>query len=81
MKFSKHDLYLVFIFLACVSTSGCTKDSAKTCSLYVPAIEDVTTSATLQELQQGRALYIDQGAGCHNLYSPDDYSPGQSPSI
>ena len=30
---------------------------------------------TLQELQQGRALYVQKCAGCHNLHRPDEYTP------
>jgi cytochrome c553 len=41
---------------------------------YVPAASDVTASATLAQLQQGRTLYVNNCARCHGLYSPDSYS-------
>jgi hypothetical protein len=30
--------------------------------------------ATLQNLNQGRDLYIDRCSGCHSLHPPDEYS-------
>lgn len=61
---------------------GCSKDSnANTSGLYVPTVADTTANATLEELQQGRALYIDHCAACHSLYSPDDFSVSQWPQV
>ena len=49
--------------------------------LYVPTETDATQNATLEELQQGRELYIDNCANCHQLYAPDDFSPTRWNSI
>ncbi len=49
-------------------------------NLAQPNLEDVQWAVaqgyqtTLQELQQGRALYVKKCAGCHNLHRPDAYS-------
>jgi mono/diheme cytochrome c family protein len=63
--------------MALLITVSCTKKGGDTSSLYTPAAADVTATATLQELQQGRALYIDNCNACHQLFSPDTYSPSQ----
>jgi mono/diheme cytochrome c family protein len=42
---------------------------------------DATATATLEELQQGRTLYINNCGSCHGLYSPDDYSATRWKSI
>lgn len=62
----------ILVFLVMVS---CKKTS--TASLYTPVSSDATATATLEELQQGRELYINNCASCHDLYSPDDYSASQ----
>jgi hypothetical protein len=60
---------------------SCKKSAYNTGSLYTPTSADVTPNATLQELQQGRTLYINNCNSCHGLYSPDDHSPSQWRSI
>ncbi len=60
---------------------SCSKVSSDTSSLYIPTGADVTANATLQQLQQGRALYIDNCNSCHSLYPPDGYTPAQWKSI
>jgi len=66
--------FIVAILILLVMVS-CKKSS--TVSLYTPTSSDATTTATLEELQQGRELYINNCASCHDLYSPDDYSDTQ----
>jgi mono/diheme cytochrome c family protein len=74
------------LFLILALTFSCKKSS--TASLYTPTSADATSTATLEELQQGRTLYINNCGRCHDLYSPDDYSssqwkgimPGMSPN-
>jgi mono/diheme cytochrome c family protein len=61
--------------------SGCSKSNNSGSSLYTPASSDVTPTATLIDLQQGRTLYMNNCNACHGLYSPDDYTPGQWKSI
>lgn len=55
--------------------SSCKKDEITTDALYVPTASDATATATHEELQQGRTLYINNCGACHNLYSPDSYTP------
>jgi hypothetical protein len=63
---------LFFPALILVLLLSCTKVS--TTALYTPVSTDATANATLQELQDGRTLYINNCGKCHNLFSPDDYS-------
>ncbi len=51
---------------------SCTK--IPTSNIYTPVSSDATVNATLAELQEGRALYINNCGRCHSLYSPDDFS-------
>jgi hypothetical protein len=60
---------------------SCKKSSTGTNSLYTPTSADVTANASLMDLQQGRTLYIEKCNSCHDLYSPDDYTPSQWKSI
>jgi hypothetical protein len=76
MKIKKSLLVFGVVATLCL-LSGCTKNSGNSSSLYVPTSSDVTATATLQELQQGRALYLSKCNDCHGLYSPDNYSFAQ----
>jgi len=79
---TKKSLILSFISLAiAVLIWGCSKTTADTSSLYTPTSSDVTATATLQQLQQGRTLYINNCNACHALYSPDSFTPSQWKSI
>ncbi|MCX6221313.1 MAG: hypothetical protein NTZ69_10015 [Bacteroidia bacterium] len=55
--------------------------TTNTDSLYVPTAADVTSSATLADLQAGRAAFINNCGRCHGLYSPDNYSAANWKSI
>ena len=61
--------------------SSCNKDTVSTVGLYTPSTTDVTTNATLTELQQGRNIYISNCSACHSLYSPDDFNSANWSSI
>ena len=64
------------------SISSCKKSTfAATDTLYVPTTADVTTTATLAELQSGHTLYLNRCGACHSLYSPDSYSASNWTSI
>jgi mono/diheme cytochrome c family protein len=78
MKMKICKLMIVFLLIL---VSSCKKNSSGTSSLYTPSSSDVTATATLQDLQQGRTLYMDNCNSCHGLYSPDDYTPTQWKSI
>jgi hypothetical protein len=74
--------FLLLIMLVLFTLFGsCDKNNVDTSSLYVLTSADVTANATLEELQQGRTLYVNNCSNCHGLYSPDKYSPTQWKSI
>lgn len=71
----------ILLVITLILTGGCTKKGGDTSSLYTPSSEDITANATLEQLQQGRALYIENCNSCHGLYNPDSNSPSQWRSI
>jgi len=77
MKTTKSYLYLTFLVIAIIFMSGCKKSIVDANSLYTPTDADITATATLTELQQGRTLYLNKCGSCHGLYSPDAYTPSQ----
>jgi mono/diheme cytochrome c family protein len=81
MKSKSVKSFAAILIITAALAVSCSKDKTNTSGLYVPGKEDATANATLQELQQGRVLYIDHCAACHSLYSPDDYSASQWPQI
>jgi hypothetical protein len=73
---------LFFVVFIAVIAASCSKSSQSSqASLYIPTSSDVTAKATLQELQDGRALYINNCGKCHDLFSPDDYSASRWKTI
>ena len=73
-------LYFLPVLLVVISAfmCGCKKDATVGAdSLYTPTLVNVTANATLQELQEGRALYISNCNKCHGLYMPESYSTMQ----
>jgi hypothetical protein len=72
----KIKLIIAVIFVLAIMVS-CTKTSGSTGDLYVPTSADVTATATLADLQQGRTLYINNCGSCHKLYSPDNFTSTQ----
>jgi hypothetical protein len=82
MKTSDFLNLVLFLIIFTLFSVSCSKDTTvDTSSLYIPTAADVTANATLTELQQGRALFIDNCSRCHALYSPDSYSPTQWKNI
>ncbi len=75
-KVKYRNLSILFVSMF-VFISGCSKSNTDTSSLYTPTSADITANATLQELQQGRTLYINNCGACHGLYSPDNFTPTQ----
>lgn len=61
--------------------SSCSKSGSNSGSIYQPTSADVTANATIDQLQQGRALYVSNCNACHYLYSPDDFIANTWPSI
>ena len=81
MKKLKSYYLLIIVIVILVSVPSCSKSSTDSSSLYTPTSADVTSNATLPELQQGRTLYINNCGKCHGLYSPDSYSSTEWKSI
>jgi hypothetical protein len=71
----------VFFVVFLLTIIGCSKDTVSSDALYVPTSADATSNATLEELQQGRALYISNCGRCHGLYSPDDFNTSRWQNI
>ena len=64
--YSKRKFAVVFIATGLISCAS---------ALYIPTQNDATAQkTTLEKLQQGRTLYINKCAGCHNLYLPSSYT-------
>lgn len=81
MNNKKNHLFLLLFVAVLFLTGSCKKDLGGSGSLYTPTSADVTASASLVELQQGRALYSSNCNSCHGLYSPENYTPAQWHSI
>lgn len=65
----------IVVAIFAISFVGCSKNlTANTDSLYVPTAADVTSGASLADLQAGRSIFINDCGRCHSLYSPDSYS-------
>lgn len=75
-KVSMKIMLAMVVFAALtVLVAACSKNlTTNTDSLYSPTAADVTTSATLADLQAGRELFINNCGRCHNLYNPDSYT-------
>jgi len=61
--------------------NSCKKDTFSSGTMYAPSVSDVTSTATLAELQQGHTLYLNRCGSCHGLYSPDSFSSSNWQSI
>ncbi|HEY3388959.1 MAG TPA: cytochrome c [Prolixibacteraceae bacterium] len=79
-KIKNYQFLLLFVSVLFL-TGSCKKDLGTSGTLYTPTTADVTSTATLAELQQGRVLYSNNCASCHGLYMPDSYSPAQWRSV
>ncbi len=78
MKKSKWFLLFFAIGMGLVS---CSNQLTDTSNLYIPTPSDVTATATIDELTQGRSLYIDNCEKCHGLYTPESFSSSQWKSV
>ena len=81
MKKIKTYQFLFFLVAVLFLTGSCKKDLGSSSSLYTPTAADVTATATLAQLQQGRGLYSGNCSSCHGLYIPENYTPAQWGSI
>jgi mono/diheme cytochrome c family protein len=79
MKKTNSGILIAVIFVL-FAVYSCQKDNV-TIDAYVPVAADATANASLEELQQGRKLFINNCADCHGLPSPDDYTATDWSSI
>lgn len=77
----KNGKWLILVCVFGLGLASCSKQGTDTSNLYIPTPSDVTTTATLDELIQGRSLYIDNCGKCHGLYSPESFSSSQWKSV
>lgn len=74
-------IWILATILASLLSLGCAA------ALVQPTVADVHWSesrwpgTTLEELQKGRALYVQTCAGCHTLHRPEAYPPEEWPDI
>jgi mono/diheme cytochrome c family protein len=78
MKKSK---WFLLICVIGIGLASCSKTGTDTSNLYIPTPADVTATSTLDELTQGRALYIDNCEKCHGLYAPESFSSSRWKSV
>jgi mono/diheme cytochrome c family protein len=82
MRKIKNYQFLLYFAAILFLTGSCKKDlGGSSSSLYTPTTADVTSSATLADLQQGRSLYSSNCNSCHGLYMPENYTPSQWRSV
>jgi mono/diheme cytochrome c family protein len=55
------------LILLTLLSAGCAS------TLYIPDQSVVTADATLEQLNEGRKLYIENCSSCHVLYAPGKY--------
>lgn len=77
----KKGKWFLLICVVGVGLVSCSKQTTDTSNLYIPTPSDVTATATLDELTQGRALYIDNCERCHGLYAPESFSSSRWKSV
>lgn len=71
LMFSNKMIIVLSIFLLGMLTFSCSS------TLYTPTTAEVTANASLKDLSDGRAAYINKCGGCHNLFVPEKYSAGE----
>ncbi|MDP2337410.1 MAG: cytochrome c [Bacteroidota bacterium] len=74
MKQLKSITVLLFGMVLFFSSCQQSNVSPTSSSAYVPTASDVTASATLSQLQQGRSLFLSRCGNCHGLPSTDSYT-------
>jgi mono/diheme cytochrome c family protein len=77
----KKGKWLLLILAVEMGLVSCSNQTVDTSNLYIPTPSDVTATATLDELTQGRALYIDNCDRCHGLYAPESFSSSRWKSV
>lgn len=77
----KKSRWFLLVFIFGVGLVSCSQPSSDTSNLYIPTPSDVSAAATIDELAQGRSLYIDNCNRCHGLYAPESFSSSRWRSI
>ena len=77
----KTEKWIFLILVIGIGFTSCSKQNTDTSNLYIPTPSDVSANATLDELNQGRTLYIDNCNRCHSLYTPESFSSSQWKSV
>jgi mono/diheme cytochrome c family protein len=72
--------FLLFCVIG-VGMASCSQQGTDTSNLYIPTPSDVTANANLDELNQGRALLIDNCGRCHGFYAPESFSSSNWRSV
>ena len=67
MRFNSWSKIFSFIFILAVLIS-CKP------ALYIPTEAHVTTEVTLQQLTEGRSLYVNSCGSCHSLHLPSEFT-------
>jgi mono/diheme cytochrome c family protein len=73
--------WFIMLLIMAASLASCNNQGADTSNLYIPTPSDVTSISTLDELTQGRSLYIDNCERCHGLYTPESFNSTKWKSI
>jgi mono/diheme cytochrome c family protein len=81
MKNIETIFFSLISILIVISITSYKKDNLNPNALYTPTSSDVSPTATLQDLQSGRTLYVNNCGQCHNYYMPEDYSSTQWATI
>jgi len=71
------------VIAACSLLAGCAGSGAfpQPTAKHVEYSERGGYPATLASLKNGRGLYVNRCSGCHDLFKPADYPPGDWPRI
>lgn len=70
--FCLSSLTVILLFFA-----SCKKNSTDPGNLYIPSVSDTTANASLEDLQKGRELYINNCGECHSYYIPESLNKSQ----
>jgi cytochrome c5 len=66
--------YVLFAAGTLLLLDSCSKSTNSSDAYYTPTAANVTSNATLAQLQQGRDLYLGKCGACHQIYSPDNFT-------
>ncbi|MBK6516761.1 MAG: hypothetical protein IPM79_21160 [Polyangiaceae bacterium] len=70
----------IVIAAASVAAVGCVSPIPNPGAAHVNAASTVYPGTTVEELREGRSLYVAKCAGCHQLYLPSHLAPARWPA-